>query len=130
MQTKAGAEAYSAQFFAQINRAWKTPDPTALDGLYSPTCTTCAAIRGSATDYKSKGQRYRDTPLTQISVRSLTKATGTTTQVRVTAMQEASAVIDQAGKVVEKVPRTPSTFVLTLTWVSGGWQVSLMQVRA
>jgi Family of unknown function (DUF6318) len=128
--TKAGAEAFSRYFFNQVNRAWSTPNPTTLDGLYAPTCTTCAAIRGSAADYESKGQRYRDTPLTGISASSLTNATGATTQVRVTATQEASAIVDRNGKVVEAVPRTPSTFVLTLTWVTGGWKVTLMQVRA
>ena len=129
-RTKAGAEAFSLQFFQLINQAWMTPNPKTLDGLYTQSCTTCAAIHGSAADYKSKGQRYRDTPLTHISARSLNKATGATTQVRVTATQEASAIVDRSGKVVESVPRTPSAFVLTLTWISGGWQVSLMQVRA
>ena len=128
--TKTGAEAFSRYFFEQVNKAWSTPNPTALDGLYGPTCTTCAAIRGSAASYESKGQRYRDTPLTGVSASSLTEAAGATTQVRVTATQEASAVVDRDGKVVEAVPRTPSTFVLSLTWVGGGWQVSLMQVRA
>ena len=128
--TKTGAEAFSRYFIEQVNRAWSTPNPTALDGLYGPTCTTCAAIRGSAASYESKGQRYRDTPLTGVSASSLTEASGATTQVRVTATQETSAVVDRDGKVVEAVPRTPSTFVLSLTWVGGGWQVSLMQVRA
>lgn len=128
--TPAGAEAFVRYFFDQVNLAWATPNPTALDGLYAPTCTTCTAIRGSAADYKAKGLRYRDTPLTRISPASVTSATGATTRVNATAMQEASAVVDRDGKVVEAVPRTPSTFDLTLTWVGGGWQVSLMQVHA
>jgi hypothetical protein len=128
--TPAGAEAFVRYFFAQVNLAWSTPNPAALDGLYTPTCTTCTAIRGSAADYKAKGLRYRDTPLTRISPSSVTAATGATARVNATAMQEASAVVDRDGKVVEAVPRTPSTFDLTLTWVRGGWQVSLMQVQA
>ena len=128
--TQAGSEAFSLHFFEQVNTAWRTSNPKTLDGLYAPTCKTCAAIRASAADYASRGQRYRDTPLTRISAKSLTAATGATTQVRVTATQEASAVVDRGGKVVEAVPRTPSIFVLTLTWASGGWRVSLMQVRA
>jgi hypothetical protein len=128
--TPTGAEAFVRYFFDQVNLAWATPKPTALDGLYAPTCTTCTAIRGSAADYKAKGLRYRDTPLTRISPTSVTAATGATTRVNATAMQEASAVVDRDGKVVEAVPRTPSTFDLTLTWVGGGWQVSLMQVHA
>jgi len=128
--TPAGAEAFVRYFFDQVNLAWSTPNPTAVDGLYAPTCTTCTAIRGTAADYKAKGLHYRDTPLTRISPTSVTAATGATTQVKTTAMQEASAVVDRNGKVVEAVPQTPSTFDLTLTWIGGGWQVSLMQVHA
>lgn len=127
--TKAGAQAFSVHFFQQVNRAWSTPDPTSLDGLYTRACKTCAAIRGSAADYKSRELRYRDTPLTGISSISLTDAVGGTTRVRVTAAQKASAIVDRNGKVVESVPRTASTFLLTLTWVRQSWQVSLMQAE-
>jgi hypothetical protein len=127
--TPAGAEAFTQYFFQQVNKAWSTPDPTSLDGLFAPTCTTCVGIRGSAASYQLKGQRYRGHPLTDVSVESLTGAVGANTHVRVTAMQQASAVVDRSDKVVEAVPRTPSTFDMTLTWVRRSWRVSLMQVR-
>lgn len=126
--TPAGAEAFTRFFFAQVNEAWSKPDDTALDALYLPSCTTCSAIDGSAAKFVATKRHYRNLPMTLTSVGALSGPSADAIQVATAGIQHKSAVVDQAGSVVESIPETPSRFVLTLNWQGNRWTVSKMQV--
>src|SRR6476620_5625355 len=56
--TKAGAEAFARFFIDSLNRGATKPDSGVLEGLFTPSCKTCSAMKASLKKLEVQGQRH------------------------------------------------------------------------
>ena len=59
--TAAGAEAFTAYFFAQVNLSYANAKPELMDSLVEPSCKTCAGFRETVVDLSKKGSISTET---------------------------------------------------------------------
>ena len=126
--TPAGAEAFTKYFFAQLNRSWSTADPSLLPPLSESGCKTCSAFTASAASYQTKKQHYKGELFTVSSIAALGKGLKGE-EVLVAGKQQAGAIVDQAGKVIETSVAQAGKFVISLRWAGSGWKAVELQVE-
>lgn len=126
--TPAGAEAFAKYFFTQLNRSWSTADPSLLPPLSESGCKTCSAFTASAASYQAKKQHYKGELFTVSSIAALGKGLKGE-EVLVAGKQEAGAIVDQAGKVIETSVAQAGKFVISLRWAGSGWKAVELQVK-
>lgn len=121
-KTEKGAEAFVRYFVEQSAEAWTTPDASLIDALSDPDCKSCASLAGTASDLESKGHRYRDDPITVVSVESLV-GDGERQNVVATIKQHEMDVIDRSGNVVDSDSADDLQRTFLLYWKGGQWLV-------
>lgn len=123
-QTPEGAKAFAAHLIRQINVAWTTPDPSAIEPLCDVGSSgSCRFYVQTARDLKAKGHKYEGDPVTAKSFLSLTAGKGPQ-QVLASLIQERRNVVDRSGKVVLTDSRKKLNVAIFLNWTESGWKAS------
>lgn len=126
--TPAGAVAFARHYFAQINKAYTTPQGGLIAPLSDGSCLSCASFANNADTYSKTGQRYSAEPL-QVMDATLAKDSSTGTMVDVVLKQKAAKLIDSIGTVVDTFSEKQGSFLVQLQRRSDGWVVQKIQAR-
>ncbi len=125
--TYAGADAFARFYFAQVNKAWMTPDGSAIEGLSTTRCATCTAFEAKAKALESAQRKYGEAPVRVLASGWLPDSTRARPVLDVVVRQEPARVLDAAGVVVSRDKRRRGTFRCNLLWDSGAWRVDKIQ---
>lgn len=124
-ETARGAEAFTAFYFKELNRAWSTAQPELLDGLYASECKTCIAFYEGAQSLKAAGEHHDGETLTVTDV-SAVNFVGEKRELAVHATQNAVPVRNGKGAKVDITTAAKGVFIVNLTF-EGRWVVSRLQ---
>ncbi len=124
-ETSAGAEAFTAFFFKQINHSWSSGDPAALEGLFASECKTCVAFHDGAEELREAGQHHQGETL---SVEHLTVSNfvDPKRELTVWVTQNAVPVVNDKGVKVSMTKAAKGAFIVTVKF-QGRWVVSRLQ---
>lgn len=123
--TRQAALAFTNYFISQLNRAWREPSPTALDGLFDSSCSGCVSLDRQASKLKDAGERHSG-PVVSAGTPSVASWVDGRRVIHVPIRQLDVDVLDGAGKKVRHVDAQTSTFSFTLVY-DGHWRVSKLQ---
>lgn len=121
MQSEAGAIAFVNHYFAQVNTAWMTPDPSLLPPLAEAGCKSCDNLEKTARELVNVGLRY-DAPA--VSVLSTSVHPGSLPdQIRlnVRLQQNLANEVDRNGVVVTPHPKREGIRGVAVVWQEGRW---------
>ena len=121
-KSEKGAEAFVRYFIQQSSAAWTTPDARLIEDLSDPDCASCRSLAKTASDLQAKGHRYRDDPISVVSVESLV-GDGARQNVAATIKQHPMEVVDTNGKVVSTDAADDLDRTFLLYWKEGRWIV-------
>ncbi|WP_156415562.1 DUF6318 family protein [Terrabacter sp. Soil811] len=124
-ETIEGAAAYTKFYFTQLNRAFKTSDPSVLNDLSSDACKMCAALSNGVADLKKAGHHYGG-DLTKLNYASTTEFSSRTRQVLVDLNQRAVPVLDESGRTVDTTRSAKLAFVATVDF-DKRWIITRLQ---
>jgi hypothetical protein len=124
-ETSAGAEAFTAFYFKELNRAWETGNPSPLEGLSAPDCKTCVAFFEGAQSLKDAGEHHKGETLTVTEV-SAVNFVNQKRELAVHATQNAVPVVNASGVTVDTTAAGEGVFIVNLTF-DGRWVVSRLQ---
>jgi hypothetical protein len=127
--TPAGAVAFARHYFAQINKAYTTPQDGLLPPLSTATCKSCANYEEEARKLVEDHQRYDRPPLTLLEASVPPDKEEGVTLVDVVTRQEAARLIDPTGKELSKFSVKTYIFLLHAKWQSGAWVTNGIQLR-
>ena len=127
--TPDGAKAFAKHYFAQINKAYTTPQTGLLPPLSTPTCKSCANYEEEARKLVGDNQRYDRLPLTLLEVSIPPDKEDGVTLVDVVTRQEPARLIDSTGKELSKFSVKSFVFLLHAKWQSGSWVTNGIQLR-
>ena len=127
--TPAGAKAFARHYFAQINKAYTTPQDGLLPPLSTATCKSCANYEEEARKLVEDHQRYDRPPLTLLEASVPPDKEEGVTLVDVVTRQEAARLIDETGKELSQFPVKTYIFVLHAKWQSGTWVANEIQLQ-
>ena len=130
VNSPAGAMAFARYFFAQVNKAYTTPQAGLIAPLSTARCKTCATYEGNSLKYVQLHQRHTLEPVqvTEVSIAPDTPDDVTRT-VDVVFVQRPSQIVDSVGAVVETLKSRQAIFAVDLVWDGSLWRVSGIQVR-
>ncbi|MBK7609766.1 MAG: hypothetical protein IPJ15_00140 [Actinomycetales bacterium] len=130
VNSPAGAMAFARYFFAQVNKAYTTPQAGLIAPLSTANCKTCATYEGNSLKYVQLHQRHTLEPVqvTEVSIAPDTPDDVTRT-VDVVFVQRPSQIVDSVGAVVETLKSRQAIFAVDLVWDGSLWRVSGIQVR-
>lgn len=126
LETQAGAEAFVAYYFAQLEEGSKTGDPEPLRGLASDDCMTCRAFESSLAALKAAGRHHDGTTVNVPSVDSLQFTDGERT-VLVRLTLNSVPIVDSNGQKQGQTEADEGAFVATLDF-DDHWLISRLQV--
>lgn len=128
VNSPAGAMAFARYFFAQVNKAYTTPQAGLIAPLSTANCKTCAAAEQNASDYLASGRRYdRDAlAVLEVSINPETLAQGHT--IDVAAHQLPARVINTSGATTEQIKDVKAVFVLRVIRVGEAWRIDSVKV--
>lgn len=117
-KSEKGAEAFVRYFVQQSSRAWTTPDADLIEALSDTDCKSCASLAKTARQLEEKGHRYRDDPITVVSVAALV-GDESRQNVAATIKQHDMDVVDKDGKVVSSDSADDLQRTFLLYWKEG-----------
>lgn len=122
-KTDAGAEAFVRYYLDQSAVAWMKPDASALDGLATASCNSCARLDSVAAQLVADGQRYSTTP---IAIRTLKVIRSSSSEVAFDAAltENAVSVVDAKGSKVDSYPRRNITRAISVVWKGESWRLN------
>jgi hypothetical protein len=128
VNSPAGAMAFARYFFAQVNKAYTTPQAGLIAPLSTANCKTCAAAEQNAIDYLASGRRYdRDAlAVLEVSINPETLAQGHT--IDVAAHQLPARIINTSGATTEQIKDVKAVFVLRVIRVGEAWRIDSVKV--
>jgi hypothetical protein len=131
VNSPAGAMAFARYFFAQVNKAYTTPQAGLIAPLSTANCKSCAAFEKTAGDFVVDGQRY-DRQALEVLETSLSPepAPAGTLIIDVVAKQFPAKVITGSGSIVRTITERQGIFVVRLARGDGVWTVDSIQVQA
>ena len=121
-KTEKGAEAFVTYFVQQSAAAWTTPNARLIENLSDPDCASCTSLAKTASDLEGKGHRYREQPISVVSVEALV-GDGNRQNVAATIKQHAVEVVDAKGRVVSSDAADDLERTFLLYWKGGRWLV-------
>ena len=129
-QTPEGAKAFAEHFIRQLNVAWTTPDPQAIEPLCDlKASSSCRYFINTARDLQSKGNRYEGNPTSSPRFTELSARVGEK-QILVALIQERRNIVDKEGGVVSTDQRKDLLFVLSLAWTDSGWKIQSIKTTS
>ena len=128
VNSPAGAMAFARYFFAQVNKAYTTPQAGLIAPLSTANCKTCAAAEQNAIDYLASGRRYdRDAlAVLEVSINPETLAQGHA--IDVAAHQLPARIINTSGATTEQIKDVKAVFVLRVIRVGEAWRIDSVKV--
>jgi hypothetical protein len=127
--TNSGSLAFARFFIDSLNKGATTANPAVLDGLYAPTCGTCAAMHDSLQALKKKDQRHA-APSIKVTETSAVSASSNARQVLIDVQQISVAVTDSKGNTIRTTAEGPGAFVMTLGTAHVHWVAQRLQTAS
>ncbi len=130
VNSPAGAMAFARYFFAQVNKAYTTPQAGLIAPLSTPNCKSCDSFEQMAAGFVAEGQRYNHQALEIVEV-SPNPGAGPTGMllVDVVAHQLPASVVSNSGTTVRTITERRGIFVVRLARGDGFWTVDTIQVQ-
>lgn len=130
VNSRAGAMAFARHFFAQVNKAYTTPQAGLIRPLSDSTCLSCASFADNADTYVGERVRYSAEPIRILEVSLAPDAPPPDGRfVDVVARQEKATLIDSMGQVRDTFGEKEGVFLVNLRWSGNAWFVRKIQVR-
>lgn len=131
VNSPAGAMAFARYFFAQVNKAYTTPQAGLIAPLSTPNCKSCAAYEKHAADYVGRSLRY-DRPAIAVQEITVSPDTepGATLLLDVVVEQQAARLIDAGSRVAESFEHARGIVVLHVVRSNETWLAREVQVRS
>ncbi len=130
VNSPAGAMAFARYFFAQVNKAYTTPQAGLIRPLADPTCLSCASFAENADVYVQKGQRYSTEPIRVLEVTPAPDAGPADGRlIDVVARQQKATLLDATGRPQDTFSEKEGIFLVNLRWSEDRWYVRKIQVR-
>lgn len=127
--TFAGAQAFAEFYVGQINKAWTVPDPELLRPYGLPSCKSCANYVGNAAEFRTKGQRYAQAPLSVVAGTWLPESTSSRAFVSIVWAQRSTRILAADGSKAEAVPPAKGVSQFELLWESPAWHVAAIRLE-
>lgn len=130
VDSPAGAMAFARYFFAQVNKAYTTPQAGLIAPLSLAECLSCASFARNADSYVELRRRYSVEPIQVIetTIAAETPEPGSRL-VDAVVQQRAAKLIDATGAVVDSFSEKRGVFLVRLARRGDGWLVVKIQVR-
>lgn len=125
--TFAGAQAFAEFYLTELNRAWSTADPEVIRSFSSDTCATCDGLVATADGMRRRSERYDGAAVSIVASTYLPESNLRRPVVRVLNVQQARAVVDQAGSIVRRVPKRSNEAQFELSWQEDHWLVDAIK---
>lgn len=129
VNSPAGAMAFARHFFAQVNKAYTTPQAGLIAPLSTPNCKSCAGYEERARGLEASKERYDRLPLAILEVSPAPDRVDGLTLIDVVFRQTDARLIDSAGHELSRFTTKSGIFVLHVRWSSGLWVANEIQVR-
>jgi hypothetical protein len=118
-----GAAAFVRFYFAQLNVAFSTADPTAFDGLVEPSCSTCKTYRASAEQLRAMHQRIMGDSIRVVTAEAPPEQDGRIA-VDVMLSSPPRKVLAADGSVLKNLPQGKTTHrTVIVQRVTAGWRI-------
>ncbi|MGB2698974.1 MAG: hypothetical protein WBC31_01235 [Candidatus Phosphoribacter baldrii] len=121
--------AFARHFFAQVNKAYTTPQAGLIAPLSTPNCKSCAGYEERARGLEASKERYDRLPLAILEVSPAPDRVDGLTLIDVVFRQTDARLIDSAGHELSRFTTKSGIFVLHVRWSSGLWVANEIQVR-
>ena len=131
VNSPAGAMAFARHFFAQVNKAYTTPQAGLIAPLSTANCKSCAAYEKHAADYVGRAVRY-DRPAIVVQEITVSPETepGATLLLDIVVEQQAARLIDAGSRVAESFEHARGIVVLHVVRSNEAWLAREVQVRS
>jgi hypothetical protein len=125
-----GAAAFAKFFYAQVEQAFATNNPTLLEAISLPECESCQNLIKSVQAITKVGGRVDGYKIT-VTAAVAPASTGDATRVDVIRNSTTNTEYDAAGKVVSREPgRNGIEEQMNLRRVAGKWRVAkIIRIR-
>ena len=127
--TPDGAKAFAKHYFAQINKAFTTPQAGLIAPLSELTCLSCAGFANAADGYAKLGQRYSVDPIQVIEVTTASESPESGAFVDAVLKLPAAKLVDPTGAVVDTFAEKRGVFLVEMHRRPEGWVVQKIRVR-
>lgn len=121
MQSEAGAIAFVNHYFAQVNTAWMTPDPSLLPPLAEAGCKSCDGFEAAAQELHDGNVRFDSAPVTVLAVMALPDSTREQVRLGAQLRQNRANEVDRNGNVVKPHPLSEFAQTIVVVWQEGRW---------
>ena len=125
-ETPEGSVAFTKYFIQQVNTAFTTAEPSALDELFAPTCKACTAFRDGARELADNGLRHDGVSITTTEANT-DQYGGSKRTVAIWVVQNSVPVVTSSGKKVRSTTAGTGTFLATLKF-QDHWVIANLQV--
>jgi len=129
VNSDAGAIAFTRHFFAQVNKAYTTPQSGLISPLSTPNCKSCASNEATSANLAKDGRRY-DGPAIELQEVSIhpEPAGPDRALLMVTARQLPAKIIDRSGSVDSTLDAKLGLLVVQLQYDKNAWKCDSIKV--
>ena len=125
--TPEGATEFAKFFLDAGSQSETTWDTSMVAALSDQECSTCAAQVKVVQESKAKGQRTRDNRFQYQSSQVGPGAAPNSFDVDILATFKASALVNEAGAVVQELPQNDLAMRVSVRWNGDGWRTTQVQ---
>lgn len=129
VDSPAGAMAFARYFFAQVNKAYTTPQAGLIAPISTANCKSCAGYEQRATELVEKRQRFDRPPMVELEIGLAPETEDGAILVDFVFRQAEARLLDSSGTEISKFTGKRGIFLLHARWVSGAWMADRIQVR-
>ncbi len=129
-RTAAGAEAFVRYYLDVSNRMRTTPAPGLTEPLSTKDCRSCNWLNQDARELLRDGERYAGPPTGVLAIGGLEgrPETDASYSVGVRVRQGVYPIVDQSGRIIQRIPSREGTIVLELKWADDSWRTDKIQL--
>ena len=130
VNSDAGAIAFTRHFFAQVNKAYTTPQSGLISPLSAPSCKSCFTFESNSRKYVAEGHRHTLEPIDVVDVSvAPDKAEGMDFTLDVVIRQRPSRILTREGTVVETLLEKQGVLAVDVKRHEGEWLVTSIKMR-
>lgn len=126
--TAAGAEAFARFYIDTVNRSWNLADPLLLDGLALSSCKTCLNFRRTAENLNREQLHYESSAISLGLSLPLPESRMNLATIQFIYVQLSRLIVNDAGRIVRKVPRKSALTQFDIAWSQRGWKIQEIRV--
>lgn len=129
VNSDAGAIAFTRHFFAQVNKAYTTPQSGLISPLSTPSCKSCSGYESRAIELERAKQRYDRTTLIEVEIVVVPQTQPGVTLIDYVFRQADARLIDMGGQELSRFTAKTGIFVMHAKWTGTDWRAAEIQIR-